>query len=152
MYGGPDPSMYGVPSSGALGVTSRADGLSGVTSSHNVEEITHGLSSMRGARRELVKPMGDESAGARVKPPIIYELTGAILDAEMEDTNKWITDLKQSWLRTVLSIMSDNWHHQANQKDFLNFLAYCPRGTTFMSSRDVTGVTKDAKFLTQVLV
>ncbi|ERN04772.1 hypothetical protein AMTR_s00140p00048150 [Amborella trichopoda] len=191
MYGGPDLSMYGGPSRGAPGATSRAEGSSGTTSSHDIEEITHGLSSMRGAHSKSVKPMRDEvdpftlrhktqqmtlkilikgtrkrkargigkwwfsnaipfhaadntyfpsmiaeiqSVEPGVKPPIAYDLSGAILDVEMEDTNKWIIDLKQSWPRTGITIMSDSLHDKTNQKDFLNFLAYCPRGTTLLSS------------------
>ncbi|ERN18039.1 hypothetical protein AMTR_s00046p00191180 [Amborella trichopoda] len=41
-----------------------------------------------------------QRAGLRVKPPTAYELSGPILDEEMEEVTKWIEEYKQSWSRT----------------------------------------------------
>ncbi|ERM98320.1 hypothetical protein AMTR_s00094p00173460 [Amborella trichopoda] len=37
-----------------------------------------------------------------VKPPMAYELSGPILDEEVEEVRKWIEEYKQSWPRTEM--------------------------------------------------
>ncbi|ERN06986.1 hypothetical protein AMTR_s00141p00014410 [Amborella trichopoda] len=53
MYGGSGLRLYGGTSQsiGAPDATSRAEGLSGASSSHDVKEITHGLFSMRSTQQ-----------------------------------------------------------------------------------------------------
>ncbi|ERM98324.1 hypothetical protein AMTR_s00170p00015580 [Amborella trichopoda] len=87
-----------------------------------------------------------QRAGLGVKPPMAYELSGPILDEEMEEVRKWIEEYKQSWPRTCITLMSDGWLNKVSKKEFVNFLAYSPNGTTFLSSRDVSRTKKDANF------
>ncbi|ERN09946.1 hypothetical protein AMTR_s00013p00192580 [Amborella trichopoda] len=87
-----------------------------------------------------------QSVGPRVKPPTVYELSGPILDEEVEEVTKWIEEYKQSWPRTCITLMSDCWLNKVSKNEFLNFLAYSPKGTTFLSSKDVSGTKKDANF------
>ncbi|ERN19748.1 hypothetical protein AMTR_s00064p00040440 [Amborella trichopoda] len=61
-----------------------------------------------------------------VKPPTAYELSGPILDEEVEEVRKWIEEYKQSWPRTSITLLSD--------------------GTSFLSSKDVSRTKKDANF------
>ena len=42
--------------------------------------------------------------------------------------------------------MSDGWTNQTKDP-IINFLVYCPRGTMFLKSLDVSGLTKDAETL-----
>ena len=42
--------------------------------------------------------------------------------------------------------MSDEWTNQ-KKAPIINFLVYCPRGTMFLKSLDVSGLTKDADTL-----
>ena len=42
--------------------------------------------------------------------------------------------------------MSDGWTNQ-KRAPIINFLVYCPRGTMFLKSLDVSGLTKDADTL-----
>ncbi|KAL4180124.1 hypothetical protein AMTRI_Chr13g90570 [Amborella trichopoda] len=87
-----------------------------------------------------------QRAGPGVKPPTAYELSGPILDEEVEEVKKWIEEYKQSWPRTGITLMSDGWLNKVSKKEFLNFLAYSPKGTAFLSSKDVSGTKKDANF------
>ncbi|ERM93718.1 hypothetical protein AMTR_s00004p00241870 [Amborella trichopoda] len=88
------------------------------------------------------------SAIQRVRPgvPTTYELSGPILDEQVEKVTKWIEEYKQSWLRTAITLMSDSWLNKVSKKKFLNFLAYSPKGTAFLSSKEVSGTKKDANF------
>ncbi|ERM95533.1 hypothetical protein AMTR_s00023p00023350 [Amborella trichopoda] len=81
-----------------------------------------------------------------VTPPRAYELSGSILDEEVEEVTKWIEEYKQSWPRTGITLMSDGWLNKVNKKEFLNFLTYSPKGTAFLSNKDVSGMKKDANF------
>ncbi|ERN05420.1 hypothetical protein AMTR_s00007p00230100 [Amborella trichopoda] len=81
-----------------------------------------------------------------IKPPMAYEFSGPILDEEVEEVTKWIEEYKQSWPRTDITLMSNGWLNKVSKKEFLNFLAYSPKGTTFLSSKDVSETKKDVNF------
>ncbi|ERM99347.1 hypothetical protein AMTR_s00108p00119250 [Amborella trichopoda] len=125
-----------------------------------------------------------QRVGLRVKPPTTYELNGPILDEEVEEVRKWIEEYKQSWPRTVITLisdswlnkvrkildeeveevrkwieeykqsrprtvitlMSDSWLNKVSKKEFVNFLAYSPKGTAFLSSKDISGMKNDTNF------
>ncbi|ERM93951.1 hypothetical protein AMTR_s00137p00114310 [Amborella trichopoda] len=81
-----------------------------------------------------------------VKPPTAYELSGPILDEEVDEVRKLIEEHKQSWPRTGITLMSAGWLNKVSKKAFVNFFAYSPKGTTFLTSKDVSGMKKDANF------
>ncbi|ERN11769.1 hypothetical protein AMTR_s00022p00246700 [Amborella trichopoda] len=81
-----------------------------------------------------------------VKPSTAYELSGPILDEEVEEVTKWIEKYKQNWLRTSITLMSDGWLNKVSKNEFLNFLAYSLKGIAFLSSKDVSGTKKDINF------
>ncbi|ERN07401.1 hypothetical protein AMTR_s00019p00244510 [Amborella trichopoda] len=87
-----------------------------------------------------------QRAGARVKPPTAYELSGPILDEEVAKVRKWIEEYKQTWLRTDITFMSDGWLNKVSKKEFVNFLAYSPKGRPFLSNKDVSWTKNDANF------
>ncbi|ERN20063.1 hypothetical protein AMTR_s00071p00196870 [Amborella trichopoda] len=87
-----------------------------------------------------------QKAWPGVKPPTAYELSRTILDEEVEKVRKWIEEYKQSWPRTGITLMSDGWLNNVSKQEFVNFFAYFPKGTTFLSSKDVSGTQKDANF------
>ncbi|ERN01615.1 hypothetical protein AMTR_s00090p00053880 [Amborella trichopoda] len=58
--------------------------------------------------------------GSGVKPLTMYELSRTILDIEVEEVQKWIEDLKESWPKTDVIVMSDgDWSAQACEADSL---------------------------------
>ncbi|ERM94664.1 hypothetical protein AMTR_s00011p00214630 [Amborella trichopoda] len=91
-----------------------------------------------------------QRAGPGVKPSTVYELSGPILDEEVEEVRKWIEEYKQSWLKTDITLMSDGWLNKVSKKEFLNFLTFSPKHTAFLSSKDVSGTKKDANFYVQL--
>ncbi|ERM96801.1 hypothetical protein AMTR_s03679p00005630 [Amborella trichopoda] len=84
--------------------------------------------------------------GPGVKPSTAYELSGPILDEEVEEVKKWIEEYKQSWPRIGITLMSDGWLNKVSK----NFLAYSPKGTAFLYSKDVSRTKKDANFHVQL--
>ncbi|ERM97859.1 hypothetical protein AMTR_s01880p00005790 [Amborella trichopoda] len=87
-----------------------------------------------------------QRAGLTVKPWTTYELSGPILDEEVDKVRKLIEEYKQSWPRTGITLMSAGWFNKVCKKEFVNFLAYSPKGTVFLSSKDVSKTKKDANF------
>ncbi|ERM96750.1 hypothetical protein AMTR_s05557p00004620 [Amborella trichopoda] len=51
-----------------------------------------------------------------------------------------------NWPRTGITLMSDGWLNKVSKKEIVNFFAYSPKGTTFLSSKDVSWTKKDANF------
>ncbi|ERM96105.1 hypothetical protein AMTR_s04858p00003360, partial [Amborella trichopoda] len=100
------------------------------------------------ANRPYFPPMVSaiQRVGPKVKPQTAYELSGPILDEEVEEVEKWIEEYKQSWPKIGNTLMSDGWLNKVSKKEFLNFLAYSPKGTAFLSSKDISGMKKDANF------
>ncbi|ERN00374.1 hypothetical protein AMTR_s00104p00118200, partial [Amborella trichopoda] len=84
------------------------------------------------------------------KPLIAYKLSGPILNEEAEEVRKWIEEYKQGWPRTCITLMSDGWLNKVSKNEYLNFLAYSPKGTAFLSNKDVSGKKKDANFMVQL--
>ncbi|ERM96523.1 hypothetical protein AMTR_s00001p00264890 [Amborella trichopoda] len=91
-----------------------------------------------------------QSAGLGVKPPTAYELSGPILDEEVDEVTKWIEEYKQSWPKTCITLMSDVWWNKVSKKEFLNFLAYSLKGTAFFSNKDISETNKDVNFYVQL--
>ncbi|ERN16267.1 hypothetical protein AMTR_s00063p00163210 [Amborella trichopoda] len=91
-----------------------------------------------------------QRTGPGVKPPSAYELSGQILDEEVEEVRKWIEEYKLGWPRTGITLMSDSWLNKVSKNEYINFLAYCPKGTAFLSRKDVSRKKKDANFLVRL--
>ncbi|ERN10786.1 hypothetical protein AMTR_s00027p00220730 [Amborella trichopoda] len=87
-----------------------------------------------------------QRARPRVKPLTECELSGPILDEEVEEVRKWIEEYKQSWSRTGITLMSDGWLNKVNKKEFVNILPYSPKGKAFLSSKDLSETKKDENF------
>ncbi|ERM95648.1 hypothetical protein AMTR_s00023p00182390 [Amborella trichopoda] len=81
-----------------------------------------------------------------IKPPTVYELSGPILDEEVEEVKRWIEEYKQSWPITGITLISDDWLNKVSNKEFFHFLAYSPKGTAFLYSKNVSGIKNDANF------
>ncbi|ERN03589.1 hypothetical protein AMTR_s00042p00144470 [Amborella trichopoda] len=91
-----------------------------------------------------------DAANSPYFPPMVSAIqrvgSGPILDEEVEEVTKWIEEYKQSWPMIGITLMSDGWLNKVSTKEFLNFLAYSPKGTAFLSSKEVSGTKKDANF------
>ncbi|XP_075665530.1 uncharacterized protein LOC142635217 [Castanea sativa] len=75
-----------------------------------------------------------------------HDLRGPLLQKYVCEMNDYLLDVKNDWKVYGCSIMSDGWTSQRNTP-IINFLVYCPRGTMFLKSLDVSGLTRDADTL-----
>ena len=80
------------------------------------------------------------------KGPSYHDLRGPLLQKHVGEMNDYLLDVKNDWKVYGCSIMSDGWTNQ-KRAPIINFLVYCPRGTMFLKSLDVSGLTKDADTL-----
>ncbi|KAK4548413.1 hypothetical protein RGQ29_032794 [Quercus rubra] len=84
--------------------------------------------------------------GPGFKGPSYHDLRGPLLQKHVGEMNDYLLDVKNDWKVYGCSIMSDGWTNQ-KRAPIINFLVYCPRGTMFLKSLDVSGLTKDADTL-----
>ncbi|XP_050253685.1 uncharacterized protein LOC126699759 [Quercus robur] len=84
--------------------------------------------------------------GPSFKGPSYHDLRGPLLQKHVGEMNDYLLDVKNDWKVYGCSIMSDGWTNQ-KRAPIINFLVYCPRGTMFLKSLDVSGLTKDADTL-----
>ena len=80
------------------------------------------------------------------KGPSYHDLRGPLLQKHVGEMNDYLLDVKNDWKVYGCLIMSDEWTNQ-KKAPIINFLVYCPRGTMFLKSLDVSGLTKDADTL-----
>ena len=98
------------------------------------------------------QPMCDAIAvvGPGYKSATYEELRGPILQAEKEDINSRLAELKQTWEVTGCTVMSDGWTDRKG-RTLLNFLVHCPKGTMFIKSLDASEHIKDAATICELL-
>ena len=82
--------------------------------------------------------------------PSYNDLRGRLLDEEKVDCTRRLDELRQSWVATGCSIMSDGWI-DGKSGSIINILVNCPRGTIFIKFVDVSPYVKDAHLLCDLL-
>ncbi|KAF7844714.1 uncharacterized protein G2W53_001619 [Senna tora] len=88
--------------------------------------------------------------GSGFKPPTFYEVREKFLKQEVEETNKLIKEHRLEWKKKGCTIMSDGWTDK-KKRSIVNFLVNSPRGTVFLSSKDVFDVSKTAEKVFEML-
>ena len=88
--------------------------------------------------------------GPGYKSATYEELRGPILQAEKQDINSRLAELKKTWEVTGCIMMSDGWTDRKG-RTLLNFLVHCPKGTMFIKSLDASEHIKDAATICELL-
>eukprot|EP00253_Pinus_taeda_P014474 PITA_14474 len=88
--------------------------------------------------------------GPGYKSATYEELRGPILQAEKQDINSRLAELKKTWEVTGCTVMSDGWTDRKGST-LLNFLVHCPKGTMFIKSLDASEHIKDAATICELL-
>eukprot|EP00253_Pinus_taeda_P007353 PITA_07353 len=78
------------------------------------------------------------------------ELRGPILQAEKQDINSRLAELKKTWEVTGCTMMFDGWIDRKG-RSLLNFLVHCPKGTMFIKFLDALEHIKDATTICELL-
>lgn len=88
--------------------------------------------------------------GRGLKPPSMHELRTWILNKEEKTTSQIVDDIKSTWKKTGISILSDGWSDMRN-RSLINFLVNNPHGTVFLKIVDASDCVKDAQKLFELL-
>ncbi|XP_049934772.1 uncharacterized protein LOC126410234 [Nymphaea colorata] len=89
------------------------------------------------------------SIGPEFKMSSYHQLKGKILQDTVKEVSEHCDELKLCWKETCCSIMSDGWT-DTRSRTLVNFLVYCPKGTMFLKSLDLSDVPKTAEILFNV--
>ncbi|KAI9166178.1 hypothetical protein LWI28_027536 [Acer negundo] len=88
--------------------------------------------------------------GRGLKPPTTHELSTSLLLKAEGKTQEIVEEVKQTWRKTRVSIMSDGWKDMRGRQ-LINFLVNNPKGTVFLKSVDASDAIKDARLLFNLL-
>ena len=88
--------------------------------------------------------------GRGLKVPTMYEMWTWILEREYKNTEKIVNDIKATWKKTGVSLLSNSWTDGRN-RTLINFLVNNPYGTIFFKTVDASESVKDAKLLSELL-
>nr|XP_010326059.1 uncharacterized protein LOC101250835 [Solanum lycopersicum]XP_025888811.1 uncharacterized protein LOC101250835 [Solanum lycopersicum] len=77
------------------------------------------------------------SLGQTIKFPSCQELKGWILQDAVKEMQQYVTEIRDSWTSTGCSILLDGWI-DLNNRNLINILVYCPRGTIYLRSSDIS--------------
>ncbi|KAK4359353.1 hypothetical protein RND71_021582 [Anisodus tanguticus] len=75
--------------------------------------------------------------GETIKIPSCQELKGWILQDAVKEMQQYVTEMKNSWASTGCSVLLDGWV-DSNGRNLINILVYCPRGTIYLRSSDIS--------------
>ncbi|XP_062102910.1 uncharacterized protein LOC133813893 [Humulus lupulus] len=88
--------------------------------------------------------------GRELKAPTMHEIRTWILKEEEKTTSEIVNEIKATWKRTSVSLLSDGWSDMRN-RSLINFLVNNPYGTVFLKTIDASDCVKDAQKLFELL-
>ncbi|MFV0960667.1 DUF659 domain-containing protein, partial [Klebsiella pneumoniae] len=89
------------------------------------------------------------SIGPGFKIPSYHQLIDKILQDTMKKVKAQCEQIKSSWQEAGCSIMADGWT-DTHLRTLVNCLVYCPKGTMFLKSIDLSDVPKTSEILFNV--
>ena len=99
--------------------------------------------------REMVKAINEAPLGYRA--PGYEKLRTTILHKERKNVENLLKPIRDSWVQTGVSIVSDGWKDCKN-RPLINVIVVCPKGAMFLKAVDCEGQVKDANFIAQLLI
>ncbi|XP_038690022.1 uncharacterized protein LOC119988871 isoform X2 [Tripterygium wilfordii] len=86
------------------------------------------------------------AVGPGYKMPSYHSLRGKLLNRSVQDAGEYSKELRKSWEVTGCSVLADRWM-DVTGRTVINFLIYCPKGTTFLKSVDASDLTNSVEGL-----
>lgn len=81
-----------------------------------------------------------------------YEkVRGSLLEKEVELVEGALKPIRDSWVETGVSIVSDGWKDSRNQP-LINVIAVSPKGAMVLKAVDCEGQVKDGQFIANILI
>ena len=94
------------------------------------------------------QPMFDAAIaiGGGFKAPSYHDIRVNLLKDSKREMQLFVDSMRNSWQDSGCTVMSDGWT-DVRQRTLINFLVYCPKGTTFIKSVDASDAVKNAALL-----
>jgi hypothetical protein len=102
-------------------------------------------------------PYWREMVSTLSKAPADYVCVGyekvrtTLLSRERASVEKQLKVIKDTWVETGVSIISDGWKDCKN-RPLINVIAVSPKGAMFLKAVDCEGQVKDASFIANILI
>ncbi|XP_022856805.1 uncharacterized protein LOC111377887 isoform X2 [Olea europaea var. sylvestris] len=98
------------------------------------------------------QPMVDAIAshGPGVTGPSYHDIRNWILKNSVQEVRNDVDRCREAWGRTGCSVLVDEWSSERG-KTFVNFLVYCPEGTIFLRSLDISHIIDSTDALYELL-
>ncbi|XP_052304289.1 uncharacterized protein LOC18107321 [Populus trichocarpa] len=87
--------------------------------------------------------------GPGYKRPNLHAIRGYYLAKAVDEVKIYVETYREIWKKTGCTLMADGWTDQ-KRRTLINFLVYCPKGTIFLKTVDVSDVSKTARLLYQL--
>eukprot|EP00258_Populus_trichocarpa_P045448 XP_024461467.1 uncharacterized protein LOC112328240 [Populus trichocarpa] len=87
--------------------------------------------------------------GPGYKGPNLHAIRGYYLAKAVDEVKIYVVTYREIWKKTGCTLMADGWTDQ-KRRTLINFLVYCPKGTVFLKTVDVSDVSKTARLLYQL--
>ena len=92
----------------------------------------------------MIDTIAEESPS--IKGPTGYQIGNAYLEEEVQELEVYINTLKAKWPRHGCTIMCAGWSSRT-RKPIINFIVYCDRSMTYISSIDTTNIPKTTYYI-----
>ena len=80
------------------------------------------------------------------KAPSMHCLHGDLLISWVDNVHKLADDYRSIWKKIGCTVTADGWTDR-KRRTLINFLVYCPKGTIFLKSIDVSHASKSIDLL-----
>ena len=84
--------------------------------------------------------------GPGYKGPNLHAIRGYYLAKAVDEVKIYVESYREIWKKTGCTLMADGWTNQ-KRRTLINFLVYCPKGTIFLKTVDVSDVSKTVRLL-----
>lgn len=91
------------------------------------------------------------AVGPGYKAPKYNQLRTNLLGSMKREVQLVVNGYRNVWQEKGCTIMADGWQDRSNRQ-LINFLVYCKRGTSFVRSIDVSDLVKDATTICNLFV
>lgn len=99
--------------------------------------------------KEMVRSINEAPKG--YKSPGYEKVRGMLLEKEVKMIEDSLQPIRDSWIETGVSIVSDGWKDSKN-RPLINVIAVSPKGAMFLKAMDCEGQVKDGQFIADILI
>jgi hypothetical protein len=85
------------------------------------------------------------------KGPNLHVIHGYYLAKVVDKVKIYVESYREIWKNNGCILMVDGWKDH-KRRTLINFLVYCPKGTVFLQSIDVSNVSKTIRWLHQLFI